>query len=175
MISLKWKFPVLLPRKRSQVHFVGSHIKRTQRMNRRDKSGKENRKINRITVLYGRKHRDPFDHVRCNKHRLVVHMHKNNNTAEEWLSQNRVTVCGQGLFTFTLTLWLGRPGGTHEKPSEMLFSLEGLRCGSVGGLNPRRSRTLTHSSWYTSWASLGHLQLLHVFLKEQRKKLISRI
>ena len=76
---------------------------------------------------------------------------------------------------FTPTLWLGRPGGTHEKPSKMLFSREGLRCGSVGALNPRRSRTLTHSSWYTSWASLGHLQLLHVFLKEQRRIFNSRI
>jgi hypothetical protein len=89
--------------------------------------------------------------------------------------QNRVTVCGRVLCMFTPTLWLGRPGGTHEKPSKTLFSREGLWCGSVGALNPRRSRTLTHSSWYTSWASLGHLQLLHVFLKEESKKLTSII
>jgi hypothetical protein len=106
----------------------------------------------------------------------VVHTHGNNRLDEfiVWISVNRekayVTLCSQVLFMFTLTLWLGRPGGTQEKPSEILFSLEGLRSGSVGGLNPRRSRTLTHSSWYTSCASLGHLQLLQVFLKENKKK-----
>lgn len=168
-------FSVLLPRTRSQVHFVPSHIKRTWRMNRQNKGGKKNRKINRITVLYRKKNIEicliMFAAINTDWWYTCTEITQQRNA----LCQNSVTVCGRDLFPFTLTLWLGRPGGTHENPSKTLFSLEGLRCGSVGGLNPRRSRTLTHSSWYTSWASLGHLQLLHVFLKEQRKKLISRI
>lgn len=64
-----------------------------------------------------------------------------------------------------LTLWLGNPGGTHEYPWLYDLSFDTLLSGSWTGLNPSRSRTLTHSSCKTSCESFVHLQLPHVFLQ----------
>lgn len=52
-------------------------------MNRRNRGGQKNRKINRITARYSRNYWDLFDHVRYNKHGLVIQMHRNN-IAEEF-------------------------------------------------------------------------------------------
>jgi len=63
------------------------------------------------------------------------------------------------------TLCDGSPGGAQARP----LSLGSTPMGPFDSspLSPKRDLTDTHSSWQTSWASRGHLQLVQFFLEKK--------
>ena len=67
---------------------------------------------------------------------------------------------------YILTLWRGSPGGAHASPASRGSKPTGSRVSSA--LRPSRARTDTHSSWQTSCASRGHLQLVQFFLETKK-------